>query len=224
MDNSNLTSQPFPYFKLPREVRDMILFYHCGNNFVYTQGKPHLAMDQSMPWRARRHPNSTISIVDRTPLHPRIREIPSGFFSRLGVSRQFYEEAATMFYKSTTFSFEDNVRLKALLNKLPERYQNLIRVLTFDISVEEADTWKEFLRKRGPVLLSGLRKVDIRVGGPGKGISWDMTEMDGRVLSSVGRLKEARVSAKYVLSEARRKAFDKEEMGKVFERLALGLD
>lgn len=84
------------FFRLPREVRDQILFHFCGDKLVFIDKKiPPLDGD------------ATVSSGNRKQPLPYVKA--RGFLCGLQISHQFYEEAAEMFYSSSKFMFDDIV-------------------------------------------------------------------------------------------------------------------
>ena len=150
------------FFDLPREVRDQILFHHCGNKLIATSknSETTLQIGRILIWMP--HSKSGISLLDNS----RGFEDTYAFLCMLRVSRQFYDEAVTMFYSTSEFHFRDLVPFYLLVDKLPIGYQKLIRELHLNMPTKEVDQWRAMLGVKA-THLSGLRDVHICINmGP----------------------------------------------------------
>ena len=106
----------------------------------------------------------------RPPIY-RNRQQPSGATSdrfdirRLVVNRQFYDEAASIFYSTTLFYFSNNWALSQFLRTAPPRHLSEIRRLKLHSCDTTADVaeWKEMIWSPLVKQLSGLRYLYIDV-------------------------------------------------------------
>lgn len=146
------------FFDLPREVRDQILFHHCGNKFIVASKNSHITQHLGRLVRWTPNTKTGVSLLDMSNRF----EDTFPFLCRLRVSRQFYDEAVTMFYSTSDFHFQDLVPFHLLADNLPVRYQKLIRELGLKIPTKEVDQWRAMLRVKA-TYLSGLRRVRISI-------------------------------------------------------------
>jgi len=145
------------FFDLPREVRDQILLHYCGNKLVATSKKQRTSrqLGRLIKWMPEK--KSEFSHRDS----PRCFEDTPALLCTFKVSRHFYNEAATTFYSTSRFHFQDLVPFYLLVDKLPIGYQSLIQELHLNMSAKEVDQWRAMLGVKA-TYLSGLR--DVRIG------------------------------------------------------------
>jgi len=208
------------FFDLPREVRDQILFHYCSNKLVATSKKQlsTLHPGRFIQWMPDNRSNSS----DRG--FPRRSEDTFALLSALRVSRQFYDEAVTMFYSTSKFRFEDLVPFYLLVDKLPIGYQSLIQELHLDMSTEEVDQWRAmFLMKA--TYLSGLRNVQIRIDKQKlpRAAFTDVADLQLDSSISLSLLHKTTISIQYRYSEHRSDAVSKEDAEGIAQGLMDGL-
>ena len=96
--NAKSRSEPMlTFFDLPREIRDLIYFHHCGNRSIPAP-TPNLA---AVPSRKRQFISTTHSLQE---IHAR-NSLGTMFLDPLKVSRQFYAETTLALYSTSRLRF-----------------------------------------------------------------------------------------------------------------------
>jgi len=206
------------FFDLPREIRDQILFYFCGDKYV-TTSKPdppfwHCGKLRQMAFDG----NSRFSDRDL----PRYFEPTAALLSMLEVSHQFYDEAVAAFYSRLEFHFRDVIPFGRLLATLPIEYQTCIRELDLHISTEEVDQWLAILKEKAATHLSGLRTVHITIEirtVPYTSFK-NFNNLCFNTSKSLPLLREAIISIQYHYAESESEAFSRQDAEEIFERVA----
>lgn len=182
------------FFDLPREVRDQILFHHCGNKTIAASKGSHTTLQLGRLVRWTPNSKTGAPLLDTSN---RCKDT-FPFLCMLKVSRRFYDEAVTMFYSTSDFQFRDLVPFHILVDQLPVRYQKLIRELHLHMPTKEADQWRAMLGVKA-TYLSGLRKVRISINmGPFKrprGLDPEEFRLDSSI--SLSSLQETTISVRY---------------------------
>lgn len=136
-----------PFSMLPREVRDPILFYLCGDQHVV-------------------YYNGLCKYEDQTGRHRRLMGIKY-LIANFTVSRRFYDEAMTILYTTSTFEFGTHVSsFDRLLHTLPVQYSNRIRKLKIWMKAGDVEVWCEALKENASSHLAGLWNIEIMVTVP----------------------------------------------------------
>ena len=148
--STNLSS---PFFRLPRETRDKIYFFICGDQKMSSSAVSQLLQSTTGPPVYRNCQQPSEATTDRFDIR------------RLVVNRQFYDEAASIFYSTTYFNFNNNWALSRFLGTVPPWHLSKIRRLelyscdtTTDVAEWKGMIWSPLVKK-----LSGLRCLYIDV-------------------------------------------------------------
>ena len=149
----SVTFSSFPFFRLPPETRDRIYFFICGDQKMSTLGVSQLLSSTTGPPVYRNRQQAYGATTDRFDIRT------------LFVNRQFYDEAASTFYSTTYFYFNNNPALSRFLRTAPPWHLSKIRRLQLygcDVTTDVAE-WEEIIWRPLVRQLSSLRYLHIDV-------------------------------------------------------------
>ena len=143
------------FFQLPREIRDQIYLLLCGYNEIV--GRTYADKGSTV-----------IRIASELPEHWQGSSWKSmaSQLQQLQVSRQFYEEAAMIFYSSSSFEcFSNPGSFAPFLSALHPKFQSRIRHLSLKIDATQTDPqlWGKLFKEYAVTRFSSLRVICIYV-------------------------------------------------------------
>ena len=220
------TQTTFPFFSLPREVRDHILHYHTGNKHIMTAKRRSSAFTYD-----NLIPQETITekflLLEENPITLNsTHQFTISLLTALRVSHQFYDEALTAFYTTSDFTFKCYKPLyDRFLTRVPLTYQNQIQNLYLQIWPGQYDEWREALQQKAGSCLIGLRKIAVVVEvpmlkGPPFGCCGEVSFGESEKLPM---LREGRIAARDIPAMSWYEAYSQGDVERMLEGLAATL-
>ena len=146
-------NKPFPFLKLPREIRDQIYFHTIGDLFIRLYSIYHGRPDQLVS-TSRVFSTRWQNAKDR-PSHEKTMQL-------LLLSRQFSTEIAPVLYSTSIFNFNSGLVFQRFLSTVNPRNLDIMTklYLTCDIRDPEGrQDWDNYLASNLASRLKGLRSL-----------------------------------------------------------------
>lgn len=155
-DSDSSLTKPFPILNLPRELRDRILFYICGDQIR------EIVIDKEDDTKLRSMPAPGPPIIGRI-MDP--AKINTMYIFLL--SRQLAVEAARVMYTTSLFCFRKPGTFLSFVATTPTKHLSLISkvYMSFHIwNARERSVWKDFLTKTDSLSqLKTLKKLYLKL-------------------------------------------------------------